>query len=136
MPELQVFGVGVTLLADGAATRGTHTIARLDCPDGAGAPPHFHMEEESFLVVEGSLEILLDGTWHRLNPGDFMRVPSGATHAFRNPGPSMARVLDVAVPAGHDAFFRAADELHRTGRFNPETAAAVCAATGITLVTE
>jgi quercetin dioxygenase-like cupin family protein len=131
---LNVFGVGVTLLLDGAATGGSHVVARLVCAPGAGAPPHRHAEAESFCVTEGAVEIWSGGTWTVFAAGDFAHVPPGEAHAFRNTGTVPAHILNISAPAGHDRFFREADALHREGRFTPETAAQVCDATGIELL--
>lgn len=134
--ELLVFGVRVRILADGASTGGVQSVARLECDPGQGAPPHRHEQAESFFVLEGTPELFVGGEWRSLAPGDFARVAPGEVHAFRTAGAQPATLLNFATPSGHEHFFREADALFRSGRFSPETAAAVCAANGITLVME
>lgn len=131
---LDVFGTQVTLLADGAATGGACSVARIVCPPGAGAPPHRHAEAETFHVLQGRLTVTLDGRAAELQAGDLVHVAPHAPHDFRNLSGEPVTFLALGMPAGHEAFFRDADELARTGRFNPATAAEVCRRHGIELL--
>jgi len=71
-----------------------------------GVPAHRERNHEAFYVLDGTLEVTADGEAHRLEPGDFLSVPPGTTHALRNPGPAHARVLTVVAPgSGHERFF-------------------------------
>lgn len=46
---------------------------------------HFHPNaDEAFIVREGALRVMLDGTWHTLGPGDSLTAPRGTPHLFRN----------------------------------------------------
>jgi quercetin dioxygenase-like cupin family protein len=53
-------------------------------PVDAGPPPHCHAWEEVYVVLEGELEVTVDGESHVLKPGGVAHVPSGSTHAYRN----------------------------------------------------
>ena len=56
-------------------------------PDGI-VPLHSHADHETFLLISGELEGLVeeDGgyRWLRIEPGGMFHVPGGARHAFRN----------------------------------------------------
>jgi len=55
-------------------------------PGVPGPPPHHHDEaSEFFYVADGVLEVLADGTWHRLEKGGSFSIPPGVVHTFRNP---------------------------------------------------
>lgn len=55
---------------------------------------HYHPYSEEFLhVVEGSLEMLLDGEPVEIGPGDSLLVPIGTRHRLRNVGDDTARVV-------------------------------------------
>ena len=54
-------------------------------PQMPGPPPHVHPNsEESFEVLEGSLDVFKDGTWTRLGTGETATVPPGAPHTLKN----------------------------------------------------
>ena len=63
-------------------------------------PPHVHPQQvESYTVLEGSLEILVDQTWRTLEPGDSASVPVGVSHTFRNSSGGQVRVQNWHRPA-------------------------------------
>jgi uncharacterized RmlC-like cupin family protein len=49
---------------------------------------HSHTDAESFYVLSGEAEVLVQTTggleWQKLRPGDFIHIPVGAKHAWRN----------------------------------------------------
>jgi quercetin dioxygenase-like cupin family protein len=53
-------------------------------PAGAGPPPHCHPWEEVYVVLEGELEVTVDGEPQVLKPGGVAHVPGGVAHAYRN----------------------------------------------------
>jgi quercetin dioxygenase-like cupin family protein len=130
---LNVFGTTVEVLADGASTGGASTVARILCPPGGGAPLHSHQAAESFYVISGILTVVLSGQEHQAAQGTLTHAEPNAAHAFRNDAAEDAIFLSIATPAGHEHFFRAADELARAGRFTPESAEEVCRKNGILL---
>jgi len=131
---LNVFGVTVASLVGGAETGGACSVAHLICPPGAGAPPHRHAQAENFYVIRGQLTVRIGNESHGAGDGDFVYIPPSAPHAFQNTGKSDVEFLAVGIPGGHEEFFREADELARSGRFNPETAAELCTRHGIELL--
>ena len=102
---LNVLGDEVTLLATGAQTGGTMTAVKVLARPGSGPPPHTHVYAELFYVVEGELEIELEGTNHIVNAGELAAVPGGAVHTYRNPTAEPVSFLAVLHPAGHERFF-------------------------------
>lgn len=131
---LNVFGTRVTVLGGAHETAGAFSLAKVVCPPGTGAPPHTHIETEHFHVLRGRLTVRLGNETMELNPGDTIHIPSGAPHAFSNNSGDETEFLSMATPAGHENFFRDADELARGGRFNPATAAGLCQKHGIELL--
>jgi len=53
-------------------------------PAAAGPPPHFHPWEEAYVVLEGELEVIVDGESHILVPGGVAHIPAGTVHGYRN----------------------------------------------------
>ena len=57
-----------------------------------------HIGEEMGYLLEGALELTVDGRQYLLNPGDSFHFASDLPHGYRNPGPVEARVLWVNTP--------------------------------------
>ena len=112
-------GGGAAYLATGAMTRGQFGLYRWDMGPGVSGPdPHFHRTiSESFLVLSGTVR-LYDGTgWVDGTPGDFLFVPEGGIHAFRNESGEPASMLILFTPgAPREAYFEAMTEIATSGR--------------------
>ena len=57
-----------------------------------------HDGEECGYVLEGELELTVDGTTYLLNPGDSFFFNSDKPHAYRNPGKVTTRVIWINTP--------------------------------------
>jgi mannose-6-phosphate isomerase-like protein (cupin superfamily) len=81
-------------------------------PHQSGTPVHSHpTAEETYRVIEGVLEVKLNGHWQTLKQGETFTVPTGAAHTFRNPLSSITKVYNVHRPAlNFDSYFSG---LHR-----------------------
>jgi quercetin dioxygenase-like cupin family protein len=68
-------------------------------PGWEGVDPHSHHDHtDSFYVLEGEVEFLVDGSWRRGGPGTFVSVPRGVVHGFRIAGDGPIRVLNIHAP--------------------------------------
>ena len=78
----------------------------------AGAPPNKHAgEDESFYVLEGTFDFMLEGEIIPAGPGDFVKIPLGAVHAFTCTSPTPGRLLGIDAPGTmHKQFFTEAGE--------------------------
>ena len=104
--HLAVVGDTYTVLLNGEQTNGRFALIDMLIPAGGGPPPHRHDFEESFHVLEGSVEVTLrDDPPVRLEAGGTVNIPANARHSFRNPAGVHARLLCTAAPAGLEAFF-------------------------------
>ncbi len=60
---------------------------------------HIHTRhEETFLVLEGQYEVRLDQHVVMAAAGDYVFVPRGTPHTYRNPGPAPSRILNIISP--------------------------------------
>ena len=50
---------------------------------GAGAPLHTHTMDELIVILEGSLEVQINGDSQTVGPDHTLVVPPGAEHGFR-----------------------------------------------------
>lgn len=84
-------------------------VVEVDVPPGSGTPPHRHASPEVFCVLEGEVAFLRmhDGVPSEVvgGPGTVVTVPSDVPHAYRNAGPTAAR-LHVVLERSMTAFFR------------------------------
>jgi len=68
-------------------------------PGGHSEEPITHIGEELGLVLEGELELTLNGVTHLLGAGDSFYFTSDTPHSYCNRGEAPARVLWVNTPA-------------------------------------
>ncbi|MGH8776692.1 MAG: cupin domain-containing protein [Jiangellaceae bacterium] len=108
-PEL-TYATGNTVhyLATGASTNGQFGLYRWEMgPTSSGPDPHFHRSiSESFFILAGTVRIY-DGTrWIDTTTGDFVHVPEGGIHAFRNEsGEPASMLLHFAPGAPREGYF-------------------------------
>ena len=75
-------------------------------PGVPGPPPHYHDGvSETFYVARGSLDVMVDGSWRTLQPGDSAVAPPGSVHTFINRGAADALWLTTFSPRGFERFF-------------------------------
>ena len=100
-PDLEYRSGGtVDYLATGASTGGQFGLYRWDM-DGprSGPDPHFHRSiSESFFVLSGTVRLYEGTQWVDAHAGDFMFVPEGGVHGFRNESGEPASMLLLFAP--------------------------------------
>ncbi len=67
----------------------------LDPGGSSGDEPYVHEGEEAGIVLEGGMELVVDGRRHVLGEGDTFRFASGRPHRFANAGSRPAKILWV-----------------------------------------
>jgi len=94
-------GDRVSFLATGADSQGGCFIVEGIASPGGGPPPHIHhREDESFFILEGNLTFQAGRETIHSKPGDFVHVPRGTVHSFKNEGTEPCRALVIISPAG------------------------------------
>jgi quercetin dioxygenase-like cupin family protein len=73
------------------------TVTAYSFGPGAIFPVHSHREEQTTVVVEGTVEFEVDGRKHRLGAGETFVVGADIEHGLKA-GPDGARFLAVLVP--------------------------------------
>ncbi|MEV8512543.1 cupin domain-containing protein [Dactylosporangium sp. NPDC051484] len=81
--------------------------------------PRFHrLISESFFILSGSVRIYDGRRWIDTEPGDFVYVPEGGVHAFRNESGAPAEILLHFAPgAPREAYFEGLPD-GRAGRLH------------------
>lgn len=123
-PELTYASGGTAdYLATGASTDGLFGLYRWNMgPEPSGPRAHFHRTiAESFYVLVGTVRIY-DGTrWIEAGVGDFVHVPPGGIHAFRNEsGEAASMLIHFAPGAPREGYFEGLAEFAVSGRPSDE----------------
>ncbi len=107
-PELLMRSGSASYLATGASTSGQFGLYRWDM-DGppSGPDPHFHKTiSESFFILSGTVRLFDGKRWIDATAGDYLFVPEGGLHAFRNEsGEPASMILLFAPGAPREAYF-------------------------------
>ena len=110
-------GGGAAYLATGASTHGQFGLYRWDMGPGRSGPdPHFHKTiSESFYVLSGQVRLHDGSRWVDAGAGDFLYVPEGGIHGFRNESGEPASMLILFAPGAprEDYFETLADAARR-----------------------
>ena len=74
-------------------------------PSGVSVPLHSHGDAESFYALSGEAQALVETEvglqWQTLRPGDFIHIPGGTKHAWRNvSGEPMAALITCTAKLG------------------------------------
>ena len=73
------------------------TFAHWDFDAGSTIHEHSHEQEEVWHVLEGELEVTIDGTPHSAGPGMVAIVPAEAPHSVRAVSNGKAIVVDYPL---------------------------------------
>jgi mannose-6-phosphate isomerase-like protein (cupin superfamily) len=124
-PELTMrSGGSAGYLATGASTNGQFGLYRWNmAAEPSGPNPHFHKTiSESFFVLSGTIRLFDGAGWTDATSGDFLYVPEGGIHAFRNESGAPASMLILFAPgAPREEYFETIAENAKTGhRPTPE----------------
>jgi quercetin dioxygenase-like cupin family protein len=118
-----VVGDLYTLLATGEDTNGAYALIHATVPPGSGPPPHIHRrEDEAFFVLEGQVAFQVDGRNISATTGAWVTLPKGALHAFKNTGPTPAKMLILVNPSGLDKLFEEVGYASREESVTPAAA--------------
>jgi mannose-6-phosphate isomerase-like protein (cupin superfamily) len=118
-------GTTAHYLARGDATGGLFGLYRWEMgPEPSGPGPHFHRTmTESFYILSGTVRIYDGREWIETQPGDFVHVPEGGIHGFRNESGAPASMLIHFAPgAPREGYFEGLLEFALNGRPSDEEA--------------
>ncbi|MEW2355076.1 cupin domain-containing protein [Spirillospora sp. NPDC029432] len=118
-PDLTTSTTEVHYLRTGASTDGKFGLYRWDMgPRPSGPAPHFHRTiTESFFVLSGTVRLYDGEAWVDAAPGDFLHIPEGGIHAFRNESGEPASMLLMFAPgAPREEYFEGLAEIAASGR--------------------
>lgn len=102
-----VTGERVTFIETSEDAGGARTIADVEVGPGGGVPTHRHAHhDERIEVLDGEIEVTLDGKKQRLSTGQYVVIPKGQTHTWRNPSRERRAKFRGSMNPGHPGFER------------------------------
>lgn len=107
------------LVAPGSLTAGRFGLFRWEMAARAGgASPHFHRTfSESFFALSGTVRLYDGDKWMDATAGDFLHVPEGGVHGFRNDANEGASMLILFAPgAPRERYFEELADISASGR--------------------
>jgi len=107
-PELPLSKTVTSYLATGEQTGGKFGLYRWDfLGPRSGPEPHFHRgNSESFFILAGTVRLFDGGRWVDATAGDYLYVPEGGIHGFRNESGEPASMLLLFAPgAPREGYF-------------------------------
>lgn len=95
-----------TVRISGDETQGRYSIWEIEVAPNNGPPLHKHsMEDEAFYILEGMFSFPYGSKRTDVSKGEFMYVPRGEFHTYKNIGSSFGRLLVVITPPQFEKFF-------------------------------
>jgi quercetin dioxygenase-like cupin family protein len=92
--------------ATAAQTGGLLGFLDASVPPGGGPEPHAHNDQaETFYLLSGELEFLDGDRTFTAVAGDFVHVPAGIRHRFKNKGTHTAKMVFMFTPGGPEEAF-------------------------------
>jgi quercetin dioxygenase-like cupin family protein len=111
--------VTARFVATGSVTNGQYGLFRWEMKPHAGGPgAHFHKTfSEAFYILDGTVRLYNGEKWVNATAGDYLYVPEGGIHAFRNDSDADASMLILFAPGTpRENFFRELTEILQSGR--------------------
>lgn len=91
-------GITVKMMVDSDLGADLSTMFMVQYTQGGFAGAHDHPLEETYLILDGSVEAKFDGTTYPLHAGDVAWAGVGCVHEFRNIGDGHVRWLETQAP--------------------------------------
>jgi mannose-6-phosphate isomerase-like protein (cupin superfamily) len=99
-----VIGDKLVFLKTSRETGGAYTLVEIELAPGGGNIPHIHGTfSETFIPLEGTLQVRSGNQQLHLHPGQTYTVPPGAPHCFGNPSDKPIR-FQAELRPGHEGF--------------------------------
>ena len=95
-------GITVKMLVDKRLDAQLQTMFMVGYQPGAVAHPHDHPFEESYVMLEGEVDVVADDTRYSLRPGDVFWTGVGCIHAFYEVKGNKVRWLETSAPGPPD----------------------------------
>ncbi|RPI03668.1 MAG: cupin domain-containing protein [Calditrichaeota bacterium] len=87
-------GASIRVLIDDANDGApVYKLRMIEIEPGGHSPDHSHPYEHENFIVEGVGQVMMEGRWFDVKPGDVVFVPPGIRHQYRNAGEAVFKFL-------------------------------------------
>lgn len=119
--NVEAFGDRGRFLVDSAYVQNRFCIMTGQTPSLSGPPLHIHhREDETFYILAGRYEFLVEDARLQVEAGDVVWAPRGVPHTFRVVSNEAGHCLTLCTPGGFDNFFRECVQLFQRGVATPD----------------
>ncbi|MEQ9064882.1 MAG: cupin domain-containing protein [Vicingaceae bacterium] len=88
------------ILLSASDTNGLQAVFEDIVEPGLGPGRHIHhKQDETFLFLEGTFDVEIDGQRYNMSAGDTAFIPKGSVHAWKNVGDGVGRLRYIFSPA-------------------------------------
>jgi quercetin dioxygenase-like cupin family protein len=109
--QLNITGDPFTCKVVGEDTANSWALFEATVLPGSLVPDHKHDEfDEAFYLLEGKLEMSVEGEKMTISAGDFINILRGTVHGYQNLSSEPAKYLTWTHPAGIEHFYKEIDE--------------------------
>jgi quercetin dioxygenase-like cupin family protein len=122
---MDVFGPTVEFISGPDDPGADFCVMRGELPPGVVVPLHNHDDDEDFLILAGTQQVLVEDAdgprWRDMHAGDYVHIPGGIVHAHRNVSDEPA--VDLVITSTRlGRFFRelARPDVGRQGPLTPD----------------
>ena len=113
MPDdLNVIGETVKVMGAGDDSKPFEVHLQVGVRNG-GPPPHSHPWDEAFYIIEGEVQVSLDNESKTLSSGEFIHIPAGTVHAYRNISETAKMLAIVSDVKGGKFFADTSEKVHK-----------------------
>ena len=97
-------GIGIKLINEETGSPKVDIHLNMINDDSGPGEVHFHRHADNvYIVLEGVLEVVVEGERHLLRKDDVGFIPAGLVHTAGSAGGhGTTRVLEIYAPAGYD----------------------------------
>ena len=122
----QLKSLGVIHKLTSAQTGGAYYLCEAVFGPESGSPLHIHhYEDEVIYVLEGAIDIRLDGEKLSVPVGGTIHLPKKIPHALFNPLQTPLKIMIHAIPGGLENFFDEVDVALQNNSLDNETYTAI-----------
>lgn len=93
-------GITLRVILSGSETDGLLSIFENIVGPGLGPGQHVHhKQDETFIFLEGTFEVVIDGELFQMNTGDTAFIPKGSIHGWKNVSKEIGHLRYIFSPA-------------------------------------
>lgn len=115
-------GLTLKILLSSSDTNGLQAVFEDIVEPGFGPGRHIHhQQDESFIFLEGTFDVEIEGQLFRMTEGDTAFIPKGKIHAWKNVGNKIGRLHYIFSPGLNiEQMFRDIHSAHELGSMTDE----------------